>query len=205
VTAERKPKPAPVWGSDSLTCPITTRDRARLLGHAYAHPWRGDRALTCPLHRLDTTAITEPGRPVRLLISVDVGYHQSGWFANSDYEKCLHLSVSYPRPDRPRLYLPGTANLAAPVLGQDVEAPEDREVRAWGRVFFREHAPLSWLEPAVGLLDPHRFPGVVHLRLYLDQAGQPMIPRGEVYHLLPFEDGTSPVKVTEGRLGADVR
>lgn len=201
-----RPKPAPVWGRDDLTAPITVQDRNRLLGHAHAHLWRGDRALTCPLHRLDTTSITEPGRPVRLLISVDIGYHQSGWFANSDWEKCLHISLSHPRPDRPRLYLPGRETLhTIPVLGHDLETPEDREIRAWGRVFFRAHAPMSWLEPAVGPGDPYRSPGVAHLRLYLNQQGEPFIPKGEPYTLRPFADGTSPERITDGRLGADVR
>ena len=196
---------APVWGRDDLTCPLPARMVRRVLRHAYDHPWRSDEALTCPGHRVDTTAITEPGRPVRLLLSLDFNYHGSEWFANSDYEQCLHLSISYPRPDRPRLYLPGTANLTAPVLGQDVEAPEDVEVRAWGRVFFRGRARFAWLEPAVGPLDPYRAPGVSHLRLYLDQTGNVIQPRGEVYHLVPFADGTSPKKITEGRAGADVR
>jgi hypothetical protein len=200
-------RPADVWGRDDLTCPLTAGAVAQLLHHAHAHPWRGDRTLTCPGHRADTTAITEPGRPVRLLLSLDHGYHQSGWFANSDYERCLHLSVSFPRPDRPKLWLPrpGVDGLDVPVAGQDLEAPADAEVRAWGRVFFHEHALMSWLEPAVGPLDPYRTPGVSHLRLYLDQAGRPFTPTGEVYTLRPFEDGTSPAKVTDGRLGADIR
>ena len=115
------------------------------------------------------------------------------------------LSVSFPRPDRTRLYKAGIGNSPTPTIGIDLEAPEDAEVRAWGRVFFRSNAPMSWLEPAVGPLDPYRSPGVSHLRLYLDQAGQPMQPRGEVYTLRPFADGSSPKKITEGRLGADVR
>lgn len=206
AAAARASQPAPAWGRDDLTCPITVRDRNRLLDHAHAHPWPGDTPLDCPLHRLETTSINEPGRPVRLLISVDVNYHGSGWFANSDWEKCLHISISHPRTDRPRLYLPGPETVhTVPILGHDVEAPEGIEIRNWGRVFFRGHAPKSWLEPAVGPLDPHRAPGVAHLRLYLDQDDRPMMPRGEPYHLRPFADGSSPAKITEGRLGADVR
>lgn len=199
-------QPAEVWGRDDLTCPLTRYQVRRLVEHAHAHPWRGNEPLTCPGHVADTTAITEPGRPVRLLLSLDYGYHQSGWFANSDYERCLHLSVSFPRPDRPKLWLPRPEiGHHIPIVGQDLEAPEDAEVRAWGRVVFREHAPMSWLEPPVGPGDPYRSPGVAHLRLYLDQTGRPFIPTGEVYDLRPFSDGTSPEKVTDGRLGADVR
>jgi hypothetical protein len=206
VTTEQIPdRPALVWGRDDLTCPMPDRVARRMLRHAYEHPWPGNVPLTCPGHFADTTAITEPGRPTRLLLSLDREYHQSGWFANSDYEQCLHLSVSFPRPERTRLYRAGVGNSPVPVLGIDLDAPEDTEVKAWGRVFFRDKVTMAWLEPAVGPLDPHRSPGVSHLRLYLDQAGQPMMPRGEVYTIRPFADGSSPAKITEGRLGADVR
>lgn len=195
--------PAPVWGRDDLTCPESVLTIRRLREHAIQHPWRGDTTLTCPRHMLATTAITEPGRPVRLLYSLDYGYHASGWFANSDYERCLHLSLSHPRPDRASLYAPRDVGYAIPGIG--VETPSDDEVRAWGRVMWHEHAVKAWFEPAAGVFDPHRLPGVVHLRLYLDQRGEPMIPTGEVYTLRPFADGTSPAKITEGRAGADVR
>jgi hypothetical protein len=195
--------PAPVWGRDDLVCPESTATITRLHVHAMAHPWPGDTPLDCPGHRLSTTAITEPGRPVRLIYTLDYGYHQSGWFANSDYEHCLHLSLSHPRPDRTRLWAPRTAR--QPVQGIDCETPSDDEARAWGRVFWREHATKAWFEPAVGVSDPYRLPGVVHLRLYLDQQRRPMIPSGEVYTLRPFADGSSPTKIIEGRAGADVR
>jgi hypothetical protein len=175
--------------------------------HAHAHPWPGNEPLRCPAHYLDTTAITEPGRPVRVLLSLDYGYHNSGWFANSDYESCLHLSVSYPRRDVPRAYR-ARPDLGQPVpyVGMDLETPTDDEVRAWGLVFYgTEHAPKAWFEPAASPLDPHRMPNVVHLRLFLDKEGRPFIPRGEPYTIRPFADGSSPKKITEGRLGADVR
>lgn len=197
--------PAAVWGRDDLTCPATHRRVRRLLTHAYAHPWRGDTALDCPAHLLDTTAITEPGRPTRILLSLDTHYHQSGWFANSDYERCLHLSLSHPRPDVPRVYPAGLGNDPRPHLGMDLEAPTDTETYTWGRVIFQHLVTMTWLEPPASTLDPHRSPGVSHLRLYIDQQDRPIRPRGEVYHLRPFPDGTSPEKITEGRAGADVR
>jgi hypothetical protein len=175
--------------------------------HARAHPWPGNEPLTCRHHKLDTTAITEPGRFVRLLFSFDVGYHQSGWFANSDWEANFHLSVSCPRPDRRRTWS------ARPDLGMprpyttiDLETPTDDEVRAWGLVFYgAEHVSKAWFEPAASTLDPHRQPNVTHLRLFIDRRGQPFIPEGEPYTIRPWADGSSPAKVTEGRLGADVR
>lgn len=201
------PFTSPVPGREDLTCPLPLGVIRATLRHVRAHPWPGNVPLDCPAHTLDTTAITEPGRKCRVLISVDVGYHNSGWFANSDYESCLHLSVSYPRPEIPRAYR------ARPELGMhndytgmDLETPADEEVRAWGLVFYgTEHAPKAWFEPAASVFDPHRMPNVVHLRLFLDKAGRPFIPKGEPYNIRPWADGSSPKKITEGRLGADVK
>jgi hypothetical protein len=194
-------------GRDDLTCPVPGWFIGVTLRHAKAHPWPGNVPLDCPRHKIDTTSITEPGRPVRVLVSLDVGYHNSGWFANSDYESCLHLSVSYPRPHLAKLYpaRPGTG-LHTPRVGMDLETASDEEVRAWGLVFFGpEHAPKAWFEPAASVFDPYRSPNVVHLRLFLDKAGRPFIPSGEPYTIRPWADGSSPRKITEGRLGADVR
>ncbi len=196
-----------VWGRDDLTCPLPAAVVARTVAHAKTHPWRGDTGLTCPAHFLNTTAITERGRAIRIAFSLDYGYHGSGWFANSDYEACYHLSLSHPRVEVPRLLrAPGAVDpLRRQVLGVDTEAPTDDEARAWGRVFFRQHASKAWFEPAVGPLDPYRMPGVVHLRVFVNQQGQPILPRGEVYDLRPFADGSSPRRILDGRAGADVR
>jgi hypothetical protein len=204
---QRRDAPAEVWGRDDLTCPVPTWKIRATIAFAKASPWPGNQPIQDRRHVIDTTAITEPGRKTRILFSLDVGYHQSGWFANSDYERCFHLSLSHPRPELTRFYrTPRNVDpLRRPYVGHDVETPTDEEARAWGRVLFREHTPKAWFEPAVGPLDPYRAPGVVHLRLYVDQAGRPIVPRGEVYDLLPFADGSSPRKVTEGRFGADVR
>jgi hypothetical protein len=88
----------------------------------------------------------------------------------------------------------------------DLETVTDDEARAWGLVFYGPgEAPKAWFEPAASVLDPYRMPNVVHLRLFLDKAGRPFTPRGEPYHIRPWADGSSPRKITEGRLGADVR
>lgn len=195
---------APVWGREDLQCPVPWKLVRKKIRWATAHPWMGNQPLG-PGHCIDTTAITEPGRLTRVLFSLDYGYHGSGWFANSEFERCWHLSVSHPRPE---LIIPkrmpadvGTGTY----MGMDLETPTDDEARAWGRVFFREHCTKALFEPAVGPLDPYRTAGVVHLRVFLDQAGRPIVPQGEVYDLHPFADGSSPAKVTEGRAGGDVR
>lgn len=194
-----------VWGRDDLTCPASRQQLRRLQRLAYAHPWRGDTTADSR-HCLDTTAITEPGRLVRIMFTLDHGYHASGWFANSDYERCLHLSVSHPRPDLPRERRALPAEVGPGFYDAlRTETPADEEVRAWGLVLFRKYATWAWFEPAAGPADHYRAPNVVHLRLWLDQENRPILPRGEVYHLLPWDDGTSPAKITEGRFGGDVR
>ena len=72
-----------VWGRDDLVCPASRQQLRALTRYAYAHPWRGDRPLTDPRHFLQTTAITEPGRPTLVLCSFDVGYAASRWFTNA--------------------------------------------------------------------------------------------------------------------------
>lgn len=197
--------PAAVWGRDDLTCPVSHARIQRLRADAFANPWPGNEPLLDRRHCLDTTAITEPGRLTRVMFSLDVGYHASGWFANSDYERCLHLSVSHPRPDIVEVKHQPPDLGGGSYLGVRTEAPTDGEVRAWGRVLFRDHCRMAWLEPPASVFDRYRTPGVSHLRLYLDQEDRPIQPRGEVYHLRPFEDGSSPEKITEGRAGGDVR
>lgn len=196
---------APVWGREDLTCPVPWSLIRRKIRYARTHPWRGDTPLLNPNHMIDTTAILEPGRLLRVLFSLDYGYHRSGWWANSQYERCWHLSLSHPRPDR-SVARRMPANVGTGMYaGYDLETPSDNEARAWGRVFFRDHVRWSLFEPAVGIFDPYRAPGVVHLRLFLDQQDRPIKPAGEVYDLRPFDDGSSPAKVLHGRLGADVR
>lgn len=177
---------------------------ARMRRRAFAHPWPGDTPILDRRHVLDTTAITEPGRPTRVMVTFDVGYHASCWFKNADYEQCLHVSVSHPRPDvveqkvdklglmRPR---------GALYPGMRLETPSDEEARAWGRAFFEEHAPKAWVEPAASVLDPYRMPNVVHLRLYYDGQMRPFIPEGEVYDLKPW----SSIDPILDRAGGDVR
>ncbi len=168
---------------------------------ALKNPWQGNQLLTDRRYVIDTTAITEPGRDTRVLLSLDVGYHSSGWWKNSDYEQCLHLSVSHPLVDRPKLYL-AKADIGSPEhVGMDLETPTDDEVRSWGDVVFGQWNRWTWLEPAASPLDPYRSPNVVHLRLYLDERLQPILPVGEPYGLNapPWSE-----KVI-GSIGGDVR
>lgn len=177
---------------------------ARIRAHAFAHPWRGDRILTCPDHGLETTAITEPGRPTRVRCSFDQHYHGSGWFKNSDYEQCLHVSISHVAAGETEIrHIPPDLG-GGVVVGAKLETPSDIEVWAWARAFFGDDARLAWLEPAASVLDPYRMPNIAHARLYYDQAMRPFMPAGEVYTLRPLA-GLSPPQITEGAAGGDAR
>ena len=142
------PAGSPVPGREDLTCPLSRAVIKAVKRHAREHPWPGNTPLTCPAHILDTTAITEPRRPVRLLCSVDYGYHNSGWFSNCDWESNWHLSFSHPVLNRARRRLYAARpeiGIDAARVGMDLETVSDDEVRAWGLVFFGpEHAPKAW-------------------------------------------------------------
>ncbi len=50
-------------------CPLTRQQIRAWKRHAFKHPWPGNRLLDDPRHVVDTTAILEPGRHVRLMLS----------------------------------------------------------------------------------------------------------------------------------------
>ena len=96
-----------------------------------------------------------------LLYTRDVGHHTSGWWKNPDYERCLHLSMSF----------------------WDVEAgvarPFDTALaKAWVVAFFGEWRRYIWEESQT---TPHLPAEVRHFRVFCDPVWQPIIPRGEVY------------------------
>lgn len=97
-----------------------------------------------------------------LIFTRDVGYHTSGWWKNPDFERCLHLSLSfYDLETRER-------------------APKNRKLTAeWVGLFFGKDKDKLWCEPpysAQGKKDD-----VWHYRLFCDAGWQPIVPRGEVY------------------------
>ena len=151
----------------------------------------------------DTEALTEPGRALSLVVSFDVGAHMCGWWANADYDRCFHLSVTHPGVGTERVQLP-EAQGGGFVRRRKLETPTDAEVwavavAAWGEA----NARLTWTEPACAPGDPYRLPNVVHVRLFVDERMRPFMPLGEVYTLKPTVQ--SPPKIIDGRLGADVR
>ena len=140
-----------------------------------------------PSRRWVTPSVTrEPGLLLSLIASHDQGTHASGWWRNSDYDRCWHLSLV--AIEKPSPLVDGTY---ADLPGLDL--------RAWSRAVFGEHLTKAWIEPPASKLDPHRTapasPYTTHVRVFLDQAGHPIQPEGEVYALKPWSDGSSPPKV----------
>lgn len=91
----------------------------------------------------------------QIIFSRDVGHHTSGWWKNPDYERCWHLSISFP----------GGRNKA--VIEKILDG------------LFGADKTKIWIEP------PYSQHGkkaeVWHYRLFCDSNWQPIIPRGEVY------------------------
>jgi hypothetical protein len=98
-----------------------------------------------------------------LIFTRDTGHHTSGWFKNPDYERCLHLSMSFRAPF-------------------DVSIPRDFDValaKEWAEIFFGEARRYIWAESPKS--DVGKAAGVWHYRVFCDEHWQPMLPRGEVY------------------------
>lgn len=122
----------------------------------------------------------EPGLTVSLIASHDQGTHASGWWRNSDYDRCWHLSI------------------CAIHGGMYADLP-DVDLRAWSRGVFGKHLTLAWIEPPASKLDLYRTAAAsaytTHVRVFLDRQGHPIQPEGEVYTLKPWIEGDSPAKV----------
>lgn len=90
-----------------------------------------------------------------VILTRDVGYHTSGWWKNPDYERCYHLSISYP----------GGTNF--------------KKTEWLLNALFGSDRKMMWCEP------PYSKTGkeleVYHYRLFCDEAWKPIIPRREVY------------------------
>lgn len=113
--------------------------------------WRGDVSTeyfeNCKWHLL--------GPPCIIIFTKETGYHSSGWWKNPDYERCYHLSISFPGGKDKATLKKVLANL------------------------FQNFEHLLWIEP------PYSAEGkandVWHYRLFCDINWAPIKPRGEVY------------------------
>lgn len=99
-----------------------------------------------------------------LIFTRDEGYHTSGWWKNPDYERCLHLTLSFFDPN-------GGVNAALP--------KNESLSRKWILAFFNDNAKYLWCEPpAMPEAQGHQ---IWHYRLFCDKDWNPIKPRGEVY------------------------
>lgn len=97
-----------------------------------------------------------------LIYSRDVYHHMSGWWKNPDYERCLHLSLSFRDPD-----------------GGE-RAPRDKRLtREWLGHFFGSDVGKLWCEPPYS--PEGKAADVWHYRLFCAPNWTPIIPRKEVY------------------------
>lgn len=90
-----------------------------------------------------------------VIFTRDAGHHSCGWWKNPDYERCYHLSISFP--------------------GGRNRKKEEYILRK----LFGGNCRLLWCEPPYS--PDGKKAGVYHYRLFCDEAWQPIMPRGEVY------------------------
>jgi len=115
-----------------------------------------------------------------LIYTRDTGHHSSGWMKNPDYERCLHLSISY----------------FDPVTGQPTGHHDQRTSRRWLAAFFGDDARLAWAESPK--TDAGRSRGVWHWRVFCDPSWEPILPRGEVYSTELTERGWKSFSEVQG-------
>lgn len=103
-----------------------------------------------------------PEVSARLIYTRDIGHHSSGWFKNPDYERCLHLSISFC------------------VNPTDAPVPFDKKTgQKIAEAFFEYETRKLWIEPPYS--PEGKRADVHHYRLFCDERWNPIIPRGEVY------------------------
>lgn len=98
-----------------------------------------------------------------LIFTRDAGHHTSGWLKNPDYERCLHLSISFSEP----------GNLTTPRHYDKALA------ETWVRLFFEDRCAMLWEEGPFSTVGKSL--SVRHWRLFTDSSWQPIMPRREVY------------------------
>lgn len=158
---------------------------------ALEFPWQG-RSPIAQRHKLQVDSYLDWGDlVVSILLTFDKGPHSSGWWRNSEYNQCWHVSIVGIRPPESRLLVNQTPKFE--------EVPQ-AERRAWCRVIFGdEDVKKAWNEPPASALDAYRdapaSSSTWHTRVFVDRDGHSIIPQGEVYSLVPWDDGSSPEKV----------
>lgn len=91
-----------------------------------------------------------------IIYTKETGYHTSGWWKNPDYERCYHLSISFP------------GGKHKPTLKKIIDG------------LFKDYTNLLWIEPPYS--PEGKSHDVWHYRLFCNEHWQPIKPRGEVYN-----------------------
>lgn len=90
-----------------------------------------------------------------LIYTRDIGHHSSGWWKNPDYERCYHLSLSW---------------------------PGGRSRKAFNAVINHLFGPFKkWIWTEAPFSEEGKKNEVWHYRLFCDEHWRPIKPRGEVY------------------------
>lgn len=97
-----------------------------------------------------------------LIFTRDEGMHSSGWWKNPDFERCLHLSLSFKDP------------LTMQPAPRDIRASKE-----WVEAFFHDDKRLIWAEPPYS--PEGKSSEVWHYRVFCDPLWTPCLPRKEVY------------------------
>jgi hypothetical protein len=144
--------------------------RARGLSELKLHQLAADlrlSAIQAPEHKGQGVPDSRCCRVLRraglvVLFTRDSDMHGSGWFKNPQFERCLHLSLSFRDPES---FEP---------------APFDEYVaQKVARAFFDDAVKLIWTESAK--TDHGRKLGVIHYRVFCDEHWNKINPAGEVY------------------------
>lgn len=98
-----------------------------------------------------------------IIFTKEVGYHSGGWWKNPDYERCYHLSISFP--------------------GGRNKSKLDKVLTG----LFGYNKKLLWVEPPYS--EDGKRHDVWHYRLFCDPNWLAMKPRGEVYNTHFTEQG----------------
>ena len=98
-----------------------------------------------------------------VIMTRDIGYHTSGWWKNPDYERCFHVSISYP----------GGTNL--------------KKTEWLLKSLFGSDRKKMWCEPPFSKTGKSL--EVYHYRLFCNESWEPIMPRGEVYNTQFIEFG----------------
>lgn len=158
---------------------------AKLRAKRGIYEGRADKATMQLIRRCSHLYSINPEVSARLIYSRDRGHHSNGWWKNPDYERCLHLSISFC------------------VNPTDQALPFDRRhAQTIAEAFFESDTRKCWVEPPYSSEGKHA--DVHHYRLFCDQSWTPILPRGEVYNRDFTEVGWRSFSEIHGASPADV-